>query len=98
MEFQLFAPRMPLNFPPLHILLEVKNISLKIDKDVKVSKIFKCGCLCQKRATKVKKCNHFNAAEIRPNSLKINSGCAKEILIILRYEEEGRHEVDFSLM
>jgi hypothetical protein len=92
---------MPVNFPSLCILLEVKNVSLKIDKDVKISKTFKCGCFCQKkmkRARKVEKCNHLNAAEIRPNFLKVNSGCLSYFKIIFQYEQEGFQEVDFSLV
>lgn len=107
-EFHLFAPRMPLNFSPLHVLLEVKNTSLKIDKEVKISKKFQCECLTeckqQKRRIKSKKrkkneqeCKHLRSVEVRPKSLKVKADGVTHIETIFRYELVGCQEIVYKL-
>lgn len=98
LEFNLFAPRMPLNASPLHILLEVKNSSQKVDRELKISKHFLCDCKRRDKKRGGKACKHLNVADVKPNSLKVKAESATHIEIIIRYELIGCHEIIFFVM
>lgn len=99
---------MPLNFSPLHVLLEVKNTSLKTDKEVKISKKFQCECLTEcklprrrvkseKRNKNEKECKHLRTVEVRPKILNVKADGVTHIEIIFRYELVGCQEVFYKL-
>ena len=96
-EFEIFAPRMPINASPLHIVLEVKNTSLKVDKEVKISKHLLCECKKRDKRNG-RRCEHVNIADIKPSCLKVKSDCVTHIEITIRYEIIGCHDISFWIV
>lgn len=98
LEIELFTPRMPINASPLHILLEIKNCSMKIDRELKISKHLLCDCKRRDKFRGSKACKHQNLADIKPNSLKVKTESTTHIEIIIRYELIGCHDIIFYVM
>ncbi|KAG5670236.1 hypothetical protein PVAND_000513 [Polypedilum vanderplanki] len=98
---QIFIPQMPLSTPSLHIVLDIENLSISEDKELKVFKRLTCDCSMKqnrlKRVGSSEHCPHRNIAEIRPACVKIKASQITQFELICRYEFLGQHEISFII-
>lgn len=100
-NFQIFAPKMPLNTLALYVTLHVKNLS-DTELELKMFKQLLCDCSVKKnRLRKEKKkaiCEHKGVVEMRPTFAKIKPNCTLELEMVVSYKLLGQHEVHFMLL
>lgn len=100
-SFQVFAPKMPLNSPPLCVTLHVKNLC-DIERELKVSKQLLCDCSLKKnrlrKEGKMTKCPHKDVVKMRPALSKIKAKSVIELEVTFKYDLLGQQEVHFMIM
>lgn len=100
-NFQIFAPKMPLETAPLCITLHVKNLS-DTERDLKLFKRLSCDCSLNKnrlrKAGKRAICPHKCIVDIRPTFEIIRANCTMELDLTIRYELMGQQEVNFMVL
>lgn len=100
-KFQLAAPRMPLNSPPLCVTLYVQNLC-DAERELKIHKQLLCECSMKKNRLRKKgdgvKCPHKDVAEISPAFSRIKSSSIVELEASVKYELLGQQEVQFLIM
>jgi hypothetical protein len=100
-NFQIFAPKMPLNTPPLCVALHVKNLS-DTERELKTFKKLLCDCSMKKnRLRKEGKktiCPHKGIVELKPTFESIKANGTMELELTFRYELLGQQEVHFMVL
>lgn len=100
-NFEIFAPKMPLNTAPLCVTLHVKNFA-ETERELKMFKQLLCDCSMKKnRLRKEGKktiCPHKGVVELRPTFERIKANNILELEMTFRYELLGQQEVHFMVL